>query len=82
MTQTRRTVLGLSLGALAAACGQGSQGKGAAAPLEILNVSYDPTRELYRDINAAFEVAIRKDPANWFWVHNRWKTSKSSEPTE
>ena len=30
---------------------------GAAAargPLELLNVSYDPTRELYRDINAAF----------------------------
>jgi len=54
MIQSRRTVLGLSLGALAAACGQGSQGKGAAPPLEILNVSYDPTRELYRDINAAF----------------------------
>ena len=54
MSQSRRTVLGLSLGALAAACGQGSQGKGAASPIEILNVSYDPTRELYRDINAAF----------------------------
>ncbi len=25
-----------------------------AAPVELLNVSYDPTRELYRDINAAF----------------------------
>jgi len=25
------------------------------------------------DINRAFEVAIRRDPANWFWVHNRWK---------
>ena len=24
------------------------------APVEILNVSYDPTRELYRDVNAAF----------------------------
>lgn len=27
-----------------------------------------------RDINAAMEVAVRRDPANWFWVHNRWKT--------
>jgi len=27
---------------------------GAGAPVEILNVSYDPTRELYRDVNAAF----------------------------
>jgi len=26
----------------------------AAAPVELLNVSYDPTRELYRDIDAAF----------------------------
>ncbi|MGH8443014.1 MAG: sulfate ABC transporter substrate-binding protein [Nevskiaceae bacterium] len=26
----------------------------AAAPAELLNVSYDPTRELYRDVNAAF----------------------------
>lgn len=52
MMQSRRTILGLSLGALAAACGQGSQRQGAA--LELLNVSYDPTRELYRDINAAF----------------------------
>jgi hypothetical protein len=54
MSQSRRTVLSLCLGALAAACGQGLQGKGATPPLEILNVSYDPTRELYRDINAAF----------------------------
>jgi lauroyl/myristoyl acyltransferase len=25
------------------------------------------------DMNRAFEAAIRRDPANWFWVHNRWK---------
>lgn len=25
------------------------------------------------DVNRAFEKAIRRDPANWFWVHNRWK---------
>ncbi len=25
------------------------------------------------DVNRAFENAIRRDPANWFWVHNRWK---------
>lgn len=42
-----------------------------------------PTREngtrrstvaITRDINHAFETAVRRDPANWFWVHNRWKT--------
>jgi sulfate/thiosulfate-binding protein len=29
-------------------------GTDAATPIELLNVSYDPTRELYRDINQAF----------------------------
>ena len=52
-----------------------------------------PTREdgnprtvdaITEDINQTFEVAVRRDPANWFWVHNRWKAEKSkvakSEP--
>jgi sulfate/thiosulfate-binding protein len=40
---------------LAAACG-GPAGDGAAGEraLELLNVSYDPTRELYQELNAAF----------------------------
>lgn len=29
--------------------------------------------EITRDIVATYEVAIRRDPANWFWVHRRWK---------
>lgn len=33
-----------------------------------------PTAEIMQDVNDAFEAAIRKDPANWFWVHNRWKS--------
>lgn len=44
-----------------------------------------PTREndhprssaaIMTDVNRAFELAIRRDPANWFWVHNRWKPAK------
>lgn len=35
--------------------------------------------EIMRDVNAAYEVAIRRDPANWFWVHNRWKEGKWRE---
>jgi len=32
--------------------------------------------EIAADINRVFEAAIRRDPANWFWVHNRWKEGK------
>jgi lauroyl/myristoyl acyltransferase len=34
------------------------------------------TEAIMGDVNRAFEVAVRRDPANWFWVHNRWKTGK------
>jgi lauroyl/myristoyl acyltransferase len=34
---------------------------------------------IMRDVNTAFEVAIRRDPANWFWVHNRWKPAKAKQ---
>jgi KDO2-lipid IV(A) lauroyltransferase len=29
--------------------------------------------DIMRDVNRAFETAVRRDPANWFWVHRRWK---------
>jgi lauroyl/myristoyl acyltransferase len=32
-----------------------------------------PIRDIMIDVNRAFEVAVRRDPANWFWVHRRWK---------
>lgn len=34
------------------------------------------TEAIMSDVNTAFERAIRRDPANWFWVHNRWKPVK------
>ncbi len=36
-----------------------------------------PTENIMRDVNRVFEVAVRRDPANWFWVHNRWKLNQS-----
>jgi KDO2-lipid IV(A) lauroyltransferase len=33
--------------------------------------------DIMRDVNAALEVGVRRDPANWFWVHNRWKPERS-----
>jgi lauroyl/myristoyl acyltransferase len=29
--------------------------------------------DIMRDVNRAHEIALRRDPANWFWVHRRWK---------
>ena len=31
------------------------------------------SEDITRDINRSFEKAVRRDPANWFWVHRRWK---------
>jgi heptosyltransferase II len=33
----------------------------------------DP-EQLTADINSVLERQIRQSPADWFWVHNRWKT--------
>jgi len=33
-----------------------------------------------REVNRAFEQAVRRDPANWFWVHNRWKFPPTDGP--
>jgi KDO2-lipid IV(A) lauroyltransferase len=40
------------------------------------NGSPRATEDIMRDVNRAFEDAVRRDPANWFWVHNRWKPAK------
>jgi KDO2-lipid IV(A) lauroyltransferase len=32
-----------------------------------------PSEDIMRDVNRSFEAAVRRDPANWFWVHRRWK---------
>lgn len=37
------------------------------------------TEAIMRDVNRAFEVAVRRDPANWFWVHRRWKVSAQTK---
>ncbi len=34
------------------------------------------TEAIMLEVNQAFEAAVRRDPANWFWVHNRWKPSR------
>jgi lauroyl/myristoyl acyltransferase len=31
------------------------------------------SEDIMRDVNCALEAAVRRDPANWFWGHRRWK---------
>ncbi len=31
------------------------------------------SEDIMRDVNRSFEKAVCRDPANWFWVHRRWK---------
>jgi len=38
------------------------------------------TAAIMGDVNRAFEAAVRRDPANWFWVHKRWKPGRSRPP--
>jgi len=54
----------------------------------VINGRRRPVEDITREINRAFEVAVRRDPANWFWVHKRWKPAEArpvadqpSEPT-
>lgn len=44
-------------------------------PIPTLNAdgSRRACEDITREINRAYETAILRDPANWFWVHNRWK---------
>ncbi len=38
--------------------------------------------DIMRDVNRAFETAVRRDPANWFWVHRRWKAAETKTKLE
>jgi len=41
-----------------------------------------PAKDIMLDVNRAFEAAVRRDPANWFWVHNRWKSPPPGSPKD
>ena len=32
--------------------------------------------EIMTEVNSILESAVRRDPANWFWVHDRWRFGK------
>jgi KDO2-lipid IV(A) lauroyltransferase len=35
-----------------------------------------PAGEVMSDVNGAFETAVRRDPANSFWVQDRWRFAR------
>lgn len=35
------------------------------------------SEEIMGDVNRSFERAVLRDPANWFWVHRRWKAAEN-----
>jgi sulfate transport system substrate-binding protein len=41
------------------------------ADAELLNVSYDPTRELYRDVNEAFAAEWRRRTGERVTIHSQ-----------
>ncbi|HEY8571903.1 sulfate ABC transporter substrate-binding protein [Phenylobacterium sp.] len=53
-TFDRRTLLAVGAASLVTACSGEKKAAGAGGTVKLLNVSYDPTRELYKEINAAF----------------------------
>lgn len=51
----------LLLGVVAGCGDTGAAGTSSSSSVELLNVSYDPTRELWKDLNAAFVPAYEKE---------------------
>jgi lauroyl/myristoyl acyltransferase len=39
----------------------------------VVNGRRRSVEDVTREISLAYEAAVRRDPANWFWVHKRWK---------
>lgn len=38
-----------------------------------------PVDDIAREVHGHYETAIRRDPANWFWVHRRWKAPSTRQ---
>lgn len=53
---------------------------GPALPADPAAPREEEVLRLTRRCNEELEKAIRQDPAQWFWVHRRWKTRPPGEP--
>ena len=52
--------------------------------IPILDENNQPrtTSAIMTDVNKQIETAVCRDPANWFWVHNRWKLKPTPPPVK
>ena len=66
MSKLKLVTMVLALAAMFSSAGR------AEAQVKLLNVSYDPTRELYQDVNKAFAAQ---------WKQRRGRTSRSTSHT-
>lgn len=44
-----------------------------AIPTHLPDGTARSTEEIMTEVNQHLERSVRRDPANWFWVHRRWK---------
>jgi len=49
-------------------------------PMDLGAPREEEVLRLTRRCNEELEQAIRRDPAQWFWLHRRWKTRPPGEP--
>jgi ABC-type sulfate transport system substrate-binding protein len=54
----------------------GLAGAAQATDVTLLNVSYDPTRELYQDYNAAFAKYWKAGPRGHRWARSRCRDAR------
>ena len=59
--------------------GRWSLDMGPEIPVRETDGGLRPVETVTAEINRAFEEAIRADPANWFWVHRRWKPASQKQ---
>ena len=81
---SRRHLLAFALGGFSAAAGLTGLGSAMAAPqpITLLNVSYDPTRELYKAINVSFAaLTMNQDRTTGPSTTVRWATLLSGPTT-
>src|SRR6185295_13340964 len=65
MSNLLKSVVGLTILSLSVTgCDSGKAAAASGRSIELLNVSYDPTRELWRDLNQSFAAQYEKQTGN------------------